>query len=128
MSFDHFAFQVSDMDSSIEFYTKKLGFILKSRATNEEEKEEYAFLEHGDARLELILDPKKEYKKPEIKAPYCPHFCLVVENMGSSVDLLRKNGVPVVHGPIETEGDVTWVYFCDPDNNILEFIQWFKKK
>ena len=128
MSFDHFAFQVSDMDSSIRFYTKKLGFKLKSRVTNEEEKEEYAFLEHEDARLELILDLKGEYKKSEIKKPYCPHFCLVVENMGSSVDLLRKSNIPIVHGPLETKGDAAWVYFCDPDNNILEYIQWLKKK
>lgn len=128
MSFDHIAFQVSDMDSAIDFYTQKLGFKLKSRVTNEEEKEEYAFLEHGDARLELILDLRRDFKKPEIKEPYCPHFCLEVEDMQSSVDLLRKNGVSVVHGPLETKDEVTWVYFCDPDNNILEYIQWYKKK
>ena len=128
MSFDHFAFQVSDMDSSISFYTEKLGFKLKSRAMDEEEKEEYAFLEHEDARLELIRDLKREYKKSEIKMPYCPHFCLEVEDMRSSVDLLKKSNVPIVYGPMETEGDVTWVYFCDPDNNILEYIQRFKKK
>ena len=128
MSFDHFAFQVSDMDSSISFYTEKLGFKLKSRAMDEEEEEEYAFLEHEDARLELIRDLKREYKKSEIKMPYCPHFCLEVEDMQSSVDLLSKSNVPIVHGPMEIKGDVKWVYFCDPDNNILEYIQRFKKK
>ncbi len=128
MNFDHFAFQVSDMDSSISFYTEKLGFKLKSRAMDEEDKEEYAFLEHEDARLELIRDLRRDFKKPEIKEPYCPHFCLEVEDMGSSVDLLRKSNIPVVHGPMEIKGDVTWVYFCDPDNNILEYIQQYKKK
>jgi len=128
MSFDHVAFQVSDMDSSISFYTEKLGFKLKSRAIDEEDKEEYTFLEHEDARLELILDLKRDFKKPEIKKPYCPHFCLEVEDMRSSVDLLRKSNIPVVHGPMEIKGDVTWVYFCDPDNNILEYIQQYKKK
>ena len=128
MSFDHVAFQVSDMDSSISFYTQKLGFKLKSRSTNEEEKEEYAFLEHEDARLELIRDLKREYKNSEIKRPYCPHFCLKVEDMGSSVELLRKSNVPIVHGPLEIKDEVTWIYFCDLDNNILEYIQWHKKK
>lgn len=47
MSFDHVAFQVSDMDSSISFYTQKLRFKLNFRSTNEEEQEEYAFLEYG---------------------------------------------------------------------------------
>jgi lactoylglutathione lyase len=128
MSFDHVAFQVSDMDSSIDFYTKKIGFKLKSRVTNEEEKEEYAFLQHEDARLELIRDLKREYKKLEIKKPYCPHFCLEVEDMKFSVDLLKKSNITIVHGPMEIEDEATWVYFCDPDNNILEYIQWYKKK
>ena len=128
MSFDHIAFQVSDMDSSISFYTQKLGFKLKSRSTNEEEKEEYAFLEHEDARLELIRNLKREYKKSEIKRPYCPHFCLEVEDMGSSVELLRKSNVPIVNGPLEIKDEATWIYFCDPDNNILEYIQWYRKK
>ncbi|OGD33492.1 glyoxalase [Candidatus Atribacteria bacterium RBG_16_35_8] len=127
MSFDHAAFQVSDMDSSINFYTQKLGFKLKSRSTNEEEKEEYAFLENGSARLELIRDLKEGYRKPEIKKPYCPHFCLEVEDMKSSVELLRKNNIPLVHGPLEIKDEETWAYFCDPDNNILEYIQWYKK-
>ena len=127
MSFDHIAFQVSDMDSSVSFYTEKLGFKLKSRAMNEEDEKEFAFLEHEDARLELIRDLKRGFKKPEIKKPYCPHFCLEVEDLRSSVELLRKSNIPVVHGPME-KGDVTWVYFCDPDNNILEYIQRYKKK
>jgi len=115
------------MDSSIDFYTQKLGFKLKSRSIDEEQKEEYAFLEHGNASLELIQDLKGEYQKPEIKKPYCPHFCLEVEDMESSIDLLRKNNIPLVHGPLEIKNEETWVYFCDPDNNILEYIRWYKK-
>ncbi|GAI33124.1 unnamed protein product, partial [marine sediment metagenome] len=90
MSFDHVAFQVSDMDSSISFYTQKLGFKLNFRSKNEEEQEEYAFLEYGNTRLELIQNLKEEYKKPEIKKPYCPHLCLEVENMKQSIGKLKK--------------------------------------
>jgi catechol 2,3-dioxygenase-like lactoylglutathione lyase family enzyme len=128
MSFDHVAFQVSDMDSSISFYTQKLGFKLKSRSTNEEEQEEYAFLEYGNTRLELIQNLKEEYKKPEIKKPYCPHLCLEVENMKQSVEILKKNNVHIIRGPLEIKDEETWVYFSDPDNNVLEYIQWYKKK
>lgn len=128
MSFDHIAFQVSDMDSSVSFYTEKLGFKLKSRAMNEEDKKEFAFLEHEDARIELIRDLKTDFRKPEIKKPYCPHFCLEIEDMRSSVDLLRKNNIPVVYGPMEKKGIAAYVYFCDPDNNILEFIQRYEEK
>jgi catechol 2,3-dioxygenase-like lactoylglutathione lyase family enzyme len=128
MSFDHVAFQVSDMDSSISFYTQKLGFKLNFRSTNEEEKEEYTFLEYGNARLELIKNLKEEYKKPEIKKPYCPHLCLEVENMKQSVEILKKNNIYIIRGPLEIKDEETWVYFSDPDNNVLEYIQWYKKK
>ena len=53
-SFDHAAFQVSNMDFAIQFYTEKLGFALSSRAFNPHESEEYASLTLGDLRLELI--------------------------------------------------------------------------
>ncbi|MBE3092352.1 MAG: VOC family protein [Chloroflexi bacterium] len=128
MSFDHMAFQVSDMGSSINFYTQKLGFKLNFRSTNEEEQEEYAFLEYGNARLELIQNLKEEYQKPEIKKPYCPHFCLEIENMKQSVEILKKNNVHIIRGPLEIKDEETWVYFSDPDNNILEYIKWYKKK
>lgn len=128
MSFDHVAFQVSDMDSSINFYTQKLGFKLNFRSKNEEEQEEYAFLEYGNARLELIQDLKEEYKKPEIKKPYCPHLCLEVENMKQSIEKLKKNNICIIRGPLEIKDEETWVYFSDPDNNVLEYIRWYRKK
>jgi catechol 2,3-dioxygenase-like lactoylglutathione lyase family enzyme len=122
------AFQVSDMGSSINFYTQKLGFKLNFRSTNEEEQEEYAFLEYGNARLELIQKLKEEYQKPEIKKPYCPHLCLEVENMKQSVEILKKNNIYIIRGPLEIKDEETWVYFSDPDNNILEYIKWYRKK
>ncbi len=128
MSFDHTAFQVSNMDFSISFYTQKLGFKLNSRSMNEEEQEEYAFLEYGNARLELIRDLKEKYHKPEIKRPYCPHFCLEVENMKQSIETLKKNNIQIIRGPLEAKDEGTWIYFSDPDNNILEYIQWYKKE
>ena len=128
MKFDHCAFQVSNMDKSIEFYTQKLGFRLKSRSINQEEKEEYAFLELGDARLEIIKDLKMIYEKPEIKEPYCPHFCIEIENMKRAVQNLIRNNIYIIKGPLKIEGGETWIYFSDPDNNILEYIQWCNKK
>jgi catechol 2,3-dioxygenase-like lactoylglutathione lyase family enzyme len=116
------------MDSSISFYTQKLGFKLNFRSTDEEEQEEYAFLEYGNTRLELIRNLKGEYVKPEIKKPYCPHLCLEVENMKQSIETLKKKNIFIIKGPLEAKDEETWVYFSDPDNNILEYIQWYKKK
>lgn len=128
MGFDHCAFQVSNMDEAIEFYTKKLGFALNFRGINKDENEEYAFLDLGDARIELIQDLSTAYKKPEIKKPYCPHFCIEIEDMKEAIEMLERNNINIIRGPLEIAGEETWIYFSDPDNNVLEYIQWFNKK
>ena len=127
--YDHVAFQVSNMDAAIQFYVEKLNFALSSRAVNQDEMEEYVFLRLGDLRLELIQDLNQAvYKKPQIKPPYCPHLAIETDNVERAVARLREEGVPIVRGPLAIEAEVTWVYFADPDNNILEYIQWLKKK
>jgi hypothetical protein len=35
--------------------------------------------------------------------------------------------VAILRGPLKIEGEETWVYFTDPDHNVLEYIQWFRK-
>ena len=127
--YDHVAFQVSNMDAAIQFYVGKLGFTLSSRAVNSEEMEEYAFLALGDLRLELIQDLNQAaYQKPSIKPPYCPHLAIETNNIERAVAYLREEDVPIIRGPLIIEGEVTWVYFADLDSNVLEYIQWYKKK
>jgi len=125
--FDHVAFQVGNMDVAIQFYVEKLGFALSSRAVNQEEREEYVFLALGDLRLELIQDlSQAAHQKPGIKPPYCPHLAIETDNMERAVAHLREKDVPIVRGPLAIEDEVTWVYFADPDNNVLEYVQWHR--
>ncbi len=128
MKFDHGAFQVRDMDKSIAFYTEKLGFKLMFKGINEEEQEAYAFLEFGDARIELIQDLIYDYELPEIKKPYCPHFCIEISSMTEALQQLKDNDINIIKGPLEIKDEETWVYFSDIDNNVLEYIEWYNKK
>ena len=128
MKFDHAAFQVSDIKRSIDFYVNKLGFKLLFSEVNKEEQEAFAFLVNGDARIELIQDLAEPYKIPAVKRPYCPHFCLETKDMNQTVKMLKGNNINIVRGPLEIKREETWIYFSDPDNNILEFIHWFRKK
>ena len=127
-AFDHVAFQVSDIDAAIQFYVERLGFVLASKAVNPEQQEAYAFLALEDLRLELIQDLKAEsYQKPVVKPPYCPHLAMETDDMAGTVARLQQAGVAILRGPLKIEGEETWVYFTDPDNNVLEFIQWFRR-
>jgi catechol 2,3-dioxygenase-like lactoylglutathione lyase family enzyme len=124
---DHIALEVSNIDKAIDFYAIKLDFSLISRAVNEEQQEEYCFLESEGTSLELITDLKKNYKtKKKVERPYCPHICFATDNMEETVkDILAKD-IKIIHGPLKIKDEETWVYFSDPDGNVLEYIQWYK--
>lgn len=128
MKMDHYGFQVKNLNIAIKFYTEKLLFKLDYRATNEEEQEEYAFLSSGKARLELIQDLVNEYDIPAIKKPYCPHFCIEIDDMEKALADLKAMNIRIVKGPLKIDNEETWIYFADEDNNVLEYIQWFNKK
>jgi lactoylglutathione lyase len=127
MKSDHMAFQVSNMDLSIHFYTQVLGLKLLFRKVNEEEQEEYAFLELTGGNLELLQRLGGEpFAKPVIKPPYCPHLALVSEDMDRTIKMIEKHHIPIVKGPLEIPGAEKWIYISDPDHNVIEFIQWVK--
>ena len=128
MEMDHCGFQVKNMDDAIRFYTDKLLFKLDFRGVNDEEQEEYAFLSLGNARLELIQDLVNKYEPAEIKKPFCPHFCIEIDDMEKAVLDLKAKNIRILRGPLIIENGETWIYFADEDNNVLEYIQWFNKK
>lgn len=125
---DHFAFQVSNLDASIRFYVDKLDFTLLSQAVNVAQGEAYAFLSLGNLHLELIQDlNQSQFTPPEVHTPYCPHLALQTSDMAGTLASLLARGVEIVHGPLEIPGEESWLYFKDPDNNILEYILWIEK-
>lgn len=125
---DHIAFQTADTDRAIDFYERVLGFRLLSRNTNPAEREEYTFLALGDLRLELLQSVGRDFAPPRPQPPYCPHLALATSDMAATVRQLREAGVETLRGPLEVPGEETWLYFTDPDNNVIEYIQWFHKQ
>lgn len=123
MRYDHTAVQVSDIDASIEFYTGNLGFKLMSLETSEELKMRFAFLELEGSKFELIEDLRGNFVKPRLAEPYCPHYCFEVDDMDAALRQLHDQGIEILSGPIDLPGEV-FVYFTDPDDNVLEYIQW----
>ena len=125
---DHMAFQVSNMDQSLKFYTETLGLRLVLRNVNVEEHEDYAFLELSGGNLELIqkLD-EAQFEKPRIKPPFCPHLALRTDDMAQTLKMIEEKNIPIVKGPLGSEGAERWMYISDPDNNVIEYIQWSSK-
>ncbi|MCK9288345.1 MAG: VOC family protein [Sphaerochaetaceae bacterium] len=124
MKYDHTAVQVSDIDASIEFYTTNLGLTLKSVEVSDSLHIKFAFLEINGSKFELIEDLRGNFKKPQLSAPFCPHFCFEVDDMDTAVKQLRDAGIELLSEPTACVAGEIFVYFKDPDNNVLEFIQW----
>lgn len=129
---DHFAFRVSDIDASIAFYTEKLGLKFMFKKVDPEMREAFAYLELKGGNLELLqlLDEKGDpvpMEQRTVEPPYTPHLALGTEDMDGLLERAKSAGVPVVDGPFETAGLVKWVYLTDPDNNVIEFVQWLNK-
>lgn len=127
MAYDHGAFQVSNLERSIQFYTKKLGFQLLFRTGAEAYGETGAFLDWNGARLELLQSLQQEFHPRKPEKPFCPHLCFEVEDMDEAVKTLKENGIPILDGPHELPDSERWIYFTDPDQNVIEYIVWLNK-
>ena len=125
---DHFAFQVSDMDRAIRFYTERLGLKLLFRESSAEHQEEFAFLELDGGNLELLkkLDGSTFEPKAPV-SPYCPHLAFSTNDMDATLAMIQEKDLTIVKGPLEVAGKVKWIYVSDPDQNVIEFIEWIEE-
>jgi lactoylglutathione lyase len=41
--------------------------------------------------------------------------------------MIEEKRIPIVKGPLEIKGAEKWIYISDPDNNVIEYIQWLSK-
>ncbi len=125
---DHSAFRVSDLDAALKFYTESLGLPLLFRAVNPDEGEAYAFLELDGGNLELIQTLDVPYVPPSLEPPFCPHLALEARDLGQVLDRIKAQGIRLVKGPLEIPGHEKWLYVADPDNNVIEYIEWTDRK
>ncbi len=40
---------------------------------------------------------------------------------------LTEQDISILRGPLIVEGEVRWLYFADPDNNVIEYVQWLRQ-
>ena len=136
---DHIAISVTDLDRSIDFYTKVLGCTVDRILDRGAESllgkvvgmpgasARIAHLALGDAMVELF-----EYREPAGAPPSAKrkqadigiiHFGLTSDDARSDYQRLAEHGVEFVSEPVEFRPGVWLFYFYGPDGEVCELRQ-----
>ena len=47
--------------------------------------------------------------------------------MDATLAMIQEKDLTIVKGPLEVAGKVKWIYVSDPDQNVIEFIEWIEE-
>ncbi|WP_245499342.1 VOC family protein [Mesorhizobium sp. M1A.F.Ca.ET.072.01.1.1] len=119
----HVAIICSDYETSKQFYTNKLGFVVLAENWRPERQSWKCDLRHGPIQIELFSfpDPPSRPSRPE--ACGLRHIAFVVASVEVTAELLRSRDVEVE--PIRTDPYTgrLFTFIADPDGLPIEFYQ-----
>jgi lactoylglutathione lyase len=119
--FTYVGIRVTNLEKSIEFYTKVLGMKIKGRGKIEQTKGETVGLESEKGGFALELNYYEEgspYNTKYIAGEGLDHLAFQVEDLDKALAEARKAGHRAV---LEMEADGgRWSYIEDPDGNWIE--------
>jgi glyoxylase I family protein len=125
------ALSVADLDRSMAWYGRHLGFSVLERRSFPELKLSLAFLERDGFRLELVaLDGSRDRREaapdPANEATLRGYVKLgfLQADIDPTLARLRAAGVPVVVGPFdEPERGLRSAIVTDPDGNLVQLFE-----
>ncbi|WP_375388273.1 VOC family protein [uncultured Amnibacterium sp.] len=110
---------VTDLDRSIDFYSRFLDLRLQERT------DRAATLDAVTATLRLVLLPERDestFVPDDLQAGF-RHVGFKVADLAPRVAALKAAGVPFQLDPLHAEGDVDITFFLDPDGTVLELVE-----
>ena len=126
--FVHASIRTSNMERSINFYSKFLGLKLLSRREIKETNAEIAFLQDAQAKgctLELTFYRKQtRFTQPEYEERLFDHLGFEVEDMNRTIAAMRQENIVVTDEPFQLGPNGPVIAFIeDPDRTLIELIQ-----
>ena len=126
--FVHTSIRTSDMDRSIDFYTRLLGLKLLSRREIPQNDAEIAFLQDAGgkgAKLELTFYRKQnKFVQSEYEDRLFDHLAFEVSDMKKTITRMRNEGVTITDEPFKLGPTGLLIAFIeDPDETLIELIE-----
>jgi catechol 2,3-dioxygenase-like lactoylglutathione lyase family enzyme len=116
--FDHIVLTVRDLEATLSFYERALGFVRELRPGAP------ASLKFGGQKINVHESERTFEPRAARPTPGSADFCLVTPRpIDDVIAHLRACGVAVELGPVARNGALgamSSVYFRDPDQNLIE--------
>jgi lactoylglutathione lyase len=121
----HTMIRVTNLDKSIDFYTRLLGMTLRARRDYPDGRFTLAFLGYGEGadRVEIELTHNWDTNSYELGTGY-GHVALGVSDIYEACDVLAKEGAKITRppGPMK-HGSTVIAFIEDPDGYKIVLIQ-----
>jgi lactoylglutathione lyase len=126
--FVHTSIRTSNMNRSINFYTKFLGLTLVNRREIPQNNAEIAFLRDPQAEgatLELTFyRNQKKFIQPDYEDRVFDHIAFEVTDMQKTIAAMRSEEVTITDEPFKLSATGSWIAFVeDPDGTLIELIE-----
>jgi lactoylglutathione lyase len=126
--FIHTSIRTSNMDRSIDFYTRLMCLKLLSRREIPQNNAEIAFLQDQEgkgAKLELTLYRKqKKFVQADYEDRLFDHLAFEVNDMKKTISMMQKEKVTITDDPFRLGPAGSLIAFIeDPDGTLIELIE-----
>lgn len=134
ISFHHVGISVANVDESVAWYKKMLGFEEVTRMKQEGVPSMViAHIKRGNCYIELFqvagAKPLPEYRRDptaDLGVHGFKHMGLQVKDAHAAIKELKAKGVEIAMGPVDTPG-VVFVFIRDNSGNAFELIEYKKQ-
>lgn len=125
--FVHASIRTSNMERSIDFYSRFLGLKLQSRREIEQTNAEIAFLQDAEGKgstLELTFyHSQDKFVQPEYEERLFDHLGFEVADINKTLEAMRKENVTITDEPFKFSEKTTIAFIEDPDGTLVELIE-----
>ena len=126
--FAHTSIRTSNMNRSIDFYTRLLGLTLIDLREIPQNNAEIAFLQDPQAKgstLELTFyRDQKMFIQPEYEDRVFDHLAFEVEDMNQTIEAMRNENVTITDEPFRLSTTGSLIAFVeDPNGTLIELIE-----